>query len=109
MAAKTTKTKRAKKTPLELFSLQIVKGFEKTYSDDRSGYWYSKKIKHAFLKDLEVCIQEAPRAKHLIMCVYCAPQGDSKDMAGHVIIHQKLYTTELQLMKLLDWLQNDKG
>lgn len=106
MAAKTKNKK--KQLPIELLaSNPTVKslGFKKTYSEDKSCYWYEKKIKNPFLKNLEVCIQKAPNEEYLVVSVYCAPQGDDID-EGFIVIYQSLFTTDLKLINLLKWFED---
>lgn len=103
-----TKNKKRQTNRFAKFKLQIVKGFKKTVADDNSCFWYSKDIKHKFLEQVEVCIQEDPRGPGLCITVYCNGQGDDADLK-QIVVFEVPYNTELDLIKLLDWLQNDKG
>lgn len=73
-------------------------GFKKRWLDDKSGYWFEKKITHKFLKGLRITVED-----YVGITVSCL-DVDPFATNSRAYIYQCPFTTA-NLTKILNWLE----
>jgi len=71
--------------------LKVI-GFKRVESDDKSTYWMQKNIKHQFIKNLHIIVEEFKNVEHIT--VYCSEPEFNGNFEGDLVIIREEFSVK---------------